>query len=172
MVVRTFTPSDLEHIARIEGAAFPVHAFSESEFRRLHAPYPHEFFVAEVSGDVVGYVAGSVVGDCGEIESVAVDQGSRGRGIGAMLTRRLLDRFRQTGLRRCTLEVRTVNADAISLYKRLGFHIVRRLAAYYADGGNAFSMEKTLGEGSGGLQSGRVRFTNGSSSLSAEGDSP
>ena len=145
-VVRVFTPSDLEAVTRIEEASFPVDAFFDSKFRRLHAAYPHEFLVAEVSGDIKGYIAGSVAGDCGEIESVAVDRGSRGRGIGSMLTRHLLDRFQQIGLRRCALQVRTMNADAIDIYERLGFRIVRTLARYYADGGNAFLMEKDLTE--------------------------
>jgi ribosomal protein S18 acetylase RimI-like enzyme len=40
--------------------------------------------------------------------------------------------------------VRTTNVLAIDLYKRLGFHIVRSLVAYYAEGGEALLMEKTL----------------------------
>jgi ribosomal-protein-alanine N-acetyltransferase len=145
VIVRRFTPSDLKQITPIEDASFPVDAFPESEFRRLHSAYPHEFLVAEMSGDIVGYVAGSVMADRGEIESIAVDQGSRGRGIGAMLAKRLLERFQQIGLRKCVLEVRTTNAVAIDLYERLGFHIVGTRPAYYANGGDAFLMEKTLG---------------------------
>jgi ribosomal protein S18 acetylase RimI-like enzyme len=61
-----------------------------------------------------------------------------------MLIRRLLDRFQHIGLRRCVLQVRSTNRLAIDLYERLGFHIVRSLVAYYADGGDALLMEKTL----------------------------
>lgn len=145
VILRRFTASDLEQITRIEDASFPVDAFPESEFRRLHAEYPHEFLVAEISGRVVGYVAGSVMGDCGEIESIAVDQEFRGRGLGFMLAKGLVDRFQQIGLRTCRLEVRTANAAAIRLYERLGFHVVGASPSYYADGGDALSMEKTLG---------------------------
>lgn len=155
VIVRAFTPSDLERVARIEDASFPVDAFSESRFWRLHAAYPRQFLVAEASGDIVGYIAGSVAGDCGQIESVAVDRESRGRGIGSRLTRRLLARFRQIGLRSCALEVRITNADAIALYRRLGFHIVRTLAAYYPDGSNAFLMEKDLADRRGRRGKGR-----------------
>jgi ribosomal-protein-alanine N-acetyltransferase len=144
VVVRRFRPSDLQQIIPIEDAAFPVDAFPEAEFRRLSTAHPDEFFVAEISGALVGYVAGSVMGDCGELESVAVDQRLRGRGIGTGLIGRLLDRFQHIGLRRCVLQVRTTNVLAIDLYKRLGFHIVRSLVAYYAEGGDALLMEKTL----------------------------
>jgi ribosomal-protein-alanine acetyltransferase len=145
VIVRPFTPSDLEEITRIEDASFPVDAFPEAEFKRLHSAYPHEFLVADMSGDVVGYVTGSVVADRGEIESIAVDEGARGRGIGALLVRRLLERFQQIGLRRCVLEVRTTNAVAIDLYERLGFRVVGTRPAYYTNGSDAFLMEKTLG---------------------------
>lgn len=145
VIVRRFIPSDLQRITQIEAASFPVDAFSKSELLRLSTAYPDEFFVAEIAGDVVGYVAGSVMRNSGEVESVAVDQRLRGRGIGTMLTRRLLDRFQQTGLGKCVLQVRITNTPAINLYQRLGFCIVRALGAYYADGGDAFLMEKTLG---------------------------
>ncbi len=145
VILRGFAASDLEQIMRIENAAFPVDAFPESEFRRLHAAYPREFLVAEVSGGVAGYVAGSVVGDRGEIESIAVDQTFRGRGLGFMLARRLVGRFQQLGLRTCRLEVRPANAAAIDLYERLGFRVVRLLPSYYEDGGDALLKEKTLG---------------------------
>ncbi len=85
------------------------------------------------------------VGDCGEIESIGADQGFRGRGLGFMLAKRLVHRFQQIGLRTCRLEVRTANAVAIDLYERLGFRIVSALPSYYANGGDALLMEKTLG---------------------------
>lgn len=144
VVVRRFRPSDLQHIMPIENAAFPVDAFPESEFRRLSTAHPDQFLVAEIAGAVVGYVAGSVTGDCGELASVAVDQRYRGRGIATVLIGRLLDGFQQIGLRRCVLQVRTTNLPAIDLYKRLRFHIVRSLVAYYPDGSDALLMEKTL----------------------------
>lgn len=144
VVVRRFRPADLPHIMPIENAAFPVDAFPESEFRRLSTAHPDQFLVAEIAGAVVGYVAGSVTGDCGELASVAVDQRYRGRGIGTVLIGRLLDRFQHSGLRRCVLQVRTTNLPAIDLYKRLRFHIVRSLVAYYPDGSDALLMEKTL----------------------------
>lgn len=143
-VMREFTPSDLDQVTRIENASFPVDAFREWEFRRLHSANPREFLVADVSGAIVGYVVGSIAGDCGEIESLAVDESVRGHGIGAMLTRRLLDRFRERGLRICRLEVRTANAVAIDLYERLGFRVIGKRPGYYANGADAFVMVNAL----------------------------
>jgi N-acetylglutamate synthase-like GNAT family acetyltransferase len=74
---------------------------SEAEFRRLSTAHPDEFFVAEISGALVGY---------GELESVAVDQQLKGRGIGTVLIGRLLDRFQHIGLRRCANAPKNVEA--------------------------------------------------------------
>ena len=143
-VVRECTPSDLDQVTRIENASFPVDAFREWELRRLHSANPREFLVADVAGAIVGYVVGSTAGDCGEIESLAVDERARGHGIGAMLTRHLLDRFRERGLRTCHLEVRTANALAIDLYERLGFRVIGKRPGYYANGADALVMVKAL----------------------------
>ena len=144
VVVREFALTDLAQVTRLENASFPVDAFPEWEFRRLHAAHPRGFLVAEVSGHIVGYVVGSIAGDRGEVESLAVDESARGQGIGTLLIRRLLDRFREMGLRTCRLETRTANAVAIDLYERLGFRVVGKRRGYYANGGDAFVMEHAL----------------------------
>jgi ribosomal-protein-alanine N-acetyltransferase len=141
-------------IKRIEDASFPLDAFPKAEFRRLYAAHPREFFVAEIAGEIVGYVAGTVVGDRGEIESLAVDQRVRRRGIGRLLVDRLVDRFRELGLRTCFLEVRTTNTTAIDLYRRLGFRMAGTLLAYYTDGADAVVMDKALEPGPAGQDRG------------------
>lgn len=144
VILRPFALSDLEQVLRIERASFPVDAYEEWQFVQLHSANPGEFFVADTGGGVVGYVTGSIKADCGELESIAVDSRFQGRGIGRMLTARILDRFRERGLKKCSLEVRTSNAEAIDLYQHLNFKIVGTLRAYYADGADAFLMEKLL----------------------------
>ena len=143
--VRPVAPADLVRIAAIEALTFPIDAYPKSEFRRLYSEHPGEFFVAELGDKVVGYVAGSVKDDTGEIESIAVDPRCRQLGIGRMLAERLIARFAETGLRNCFLQVRTTNAKAIDLYRRLGFRIVGTVEGYYEDGADAFVMEKALG---------------------------
>lgn len=60
-----------------------------------------EFYVAEVDGDVVGCGALHVLWeDLAEVRTLAVDKEFRGRGIGDLLLRRLLQQARHVGVAR------------------------------------------------------------------------
>ena len=68
-----------------------------------------EFYVAELDGVVVGCGALHVLWeDLGEVRTLAVDQAHRGKGIGDLLLRRLLQQARHVGVNRVfclTIEV-------------------------------------------------------------------
>ncbi len=55
---------------------------------------------------------------------------ARGQGIGRQLMEQLVAEARERGARAMTLEVIEQNEAALSLYKSLGFRIVRRLVGY------------------------------------------
>lgn len=60
-----------------------------------------EFYVAELDGVVVGCGALHVLWeDLGEVRTLAVDQAHRGKGIGDLLLRRLLQQARHVGVNR------------------------------------------------------------------------
>jgi amino-acid N-acetyltransferase len=60
-----------------------------------------EFYVAEVKGEVVGCGALHVLWeDLGEVRTLAVDKRERGKGIGDLLLRRLLQQARHVGVSR------------------------------------------------------------------------
>lgn len=60
-----------------------------------------EFFVAELNGEVVGCGALHVLWeDLGEVRTLAVDRTHRGKGIGDLLLRRLLQQARHVGVNR------------------------------------------------------------------------
>lgn len=79
-----------------------------------------EFWVAEADGVVVGCGALHVMWeDLGELRTVAVDPGWRGRGVGSAIVERLLGTARALGLRR--LFVLTFEVD---FFARLGFRSI------------------------------------------------
>jgi len=60
-----------------------------------------EFYVAELDGEVVGCGALQVLWeDLGEVRTLAVDKAHRGKGIGDLLLRRLLQQARHVGVNR------------------------------------------------------------------------
>ncbi len=61
----------------------------------------------------------------GGIQNLGVVPEHRSRGLGTVLMYRALHGFRQAGLSRAFLEVTADNRDAIRLYERMGFAIVK-----------------------------------------------
>ncbi len=118
--------------------------YRPSIFTDILSRWPRGCLVAEVSGRRVGFLMGAFYGSEARVLMVAVEEGFRGRGIGTSLMREFERRARESGARRITLEVRTSNEGAIRLYRRLGYRVVGTLMSYYADGSDAFLMEKVL----------------------------
>jgi ribosomal-protein-alanine N-acetyltransferase len=82
---------------------------------------------------VLGYAGMWLLVDDGHIATIAVHPDWRGRGLGEMLIHSLLDRARERGARRATLEVRVTNEVAQGLYRNIGFEVASRRRHYYAD---------------------------------------
>ena len=91
------------------------------------------YLVAETDGQVVGYAGAWVILDESHITNIAVKETYRGRGIGKLLTRALLQYLSNLGASYATLEVRVSNERAQSLYKGLGFVSVGKRKRYYED---------------------------------------
>jgi ribosomal-protein-alanine N-acetyltransferase len=123
--LRPFSLHDLDRIMQIEGDSFKVEAYPRDRFEEIYREHPEGFFVAEISGEVIGYVIGSISDDTGELNSLAVDLRFRDLGIARRLVERILEEFRAKGIKTCSLKVRTTNEYAVHLYKSVGFQIVK-----------------------------------------------
>ena len=89
--------------------------------------------VARFGSRTVGYCVGEIILDELHVHSVAVSPTFRGRGVGRRLLTMLVHQARAQGVTSSILEVRSSNLVARELYKRLGFSLVGRRAAYYHD---------------------------------------
>jgi len=94
--------------------------------------HPEGCFVAEVAGEVVGYVTTTVHEERqqGRIPNLAVDVRLRGRGLGRALIQAALADFRRRGLRVARIETLEDNAVGRHLYPSLGFQEVARQVHY------------------------------------------
>jgi len=88
------------------------------------------FAAVPADGEPLGYAVLSVkpamaswdVGSrVGELETLAVAETARGRGIGTMLIEACREKLRAEGIRHWAVGVVEVNEDAIRLYERFGF---------------------------------------------------
>jgi ribosomal-protein-alanine N-acetyltransferase len=151
---RPFTPSDLEGVIRINRECLPEN-YTTFFFIDLYKRYPKTFIVAEVNGEIVGYIMCRIetgipsfkmlgITKKGHVISIAVVPRHQHKGIGYGLIREAMHAMSTYKAKECYLEVRESNIPAIGLYKRLGFKVARIIKNYYADGENALVMARKL----------------------------
>lgn len=83
-------------------------------------------------GELIGYLGINIILDEGYLLNVAVDQKYRKRGVATELFSELFDTALKKNMAFITLEVRSENHEAISLYRKLGFEEVGRRKNYYS----------------------------------------
>ncbi len=72
--------------------------------------------------------------ECGHITQICVSPRARGTGAGYALLRQSLLTLREMGARTVSLTVTASNHEAIRLYERVGFQVVRRFSAFVWEG--------------------------------------
>ena len=144
MQIRHARPSDAGGLVALEtllftGADYPLsrRAFYYHIRRSL-------LLVAESETEgLCGYILVLLHRRTPKLYSLGVAPLCRGRGVAAALMERMLEALEATGCERSVLEVRCDNAAAQSLYRRFGYGVVKRLDAFYRDGGDAYVMERS-----------------------------
>lgn len=149
IMISPMTKEDLDEVLAIENASFPS-PWSRALFvAELNSPYSFPMVASESGGRIVGFVCPMLVVDEGHILDVAVAPNFRGKGIGALLVKKVLDECRAKGAEFVSLEVRTSNSTAISLYRQLGFIVTGQRKRYYENGEDALLMEYIFGKDKG-----------------------
>lgn len=154
--IRRCEREDIPSVIDINAETLPEH-YSDYFYYEILSEFPETFLVADLDGAVVGYVMCRIeygfshlrrlgLARKGHIVSVAVKEQHRSKGVGTMLMRTSQEAMAQKTATECYLEVRVSNADAITLYQRLGYRVSGRLEAYYKDGEAALVMATQLGQ--------------------------
>jgi len=147
--VREFKSDDIRHVVQINKETLPEN-YPDQFFLGLHYHAPKAFLIAEVEGEIVGYIMcriergissfGRLPVKKGHIVSVAVLTHHRNKGIGKALIKSGLDAMIEYGSSEFFLEVRKGNEEAVSVYEKLDFSVRRVLRGYYRDGEDAYLM--------------------------------
>jgi len=145
ILIRQFSPSDLDRIIELENISFQADSFSEATFKDYYHKCPDLFVVAEMSGVIVGYMITCVVSEKALVVSVAVDPGCRRKGIGSALAKSTFNRLSASGVRTVELRVRTTNTEGRRFWENLKFLPVTAIPHFYSDGAEALHMERVLG---------------------------
>ena len=139
---------DVPAISRIEQGSFES-PWSADEITKDVMSKDGSIYVAviESDGEKAGYAEMRTVAGEAQIYNIVIDRAFRGKGLGEMLLRHLIDKAKETGCSLVTLEVRGGNEAAMELYHKLGFKEVGRRRGDYSKGGeDAVLMDLALGE--------------------------
>lgn len=92
-----------------------------------------------------GYIMGRIEdGVEAQVTSIAVNEASRGSGIGKRLLLTFLLEAKKRQLKGCSLHVRENNKIARSLYEKMGFKAIRILHDYYGTNDGIFMRRMPL----------------------------
>lgn len=129
-IVRFMKEEDVKGVAEIEKECF-ASPWSEKSLSEEMGNGNAYFFVAEIGGEIVGYMGTiSVFGEC-SVTNIAVKEKYRGRGIASSLLERAILNSIYLGDEFITLEVRKSNTPAISLYEKYGFRKMGERKNFY-----------------------------------------
>lgn len=137
ITVRRMEERDVTEAARLEADNFSQpwseHAFLET----LRCDYAY-YYVAECdemdnTTKVVGICGLRNIAGEGEITNVVTNQNYRRMGIARTLLQKVLSDGAKLGIEAFTLEVRSTNQPAITLYEKLGFESVGVRKNFYTN---------------------------------------
>lgn len=144
-VLRPMTAGDLAAVMAIERELFPDDAWTERTMRdELGAVPDTRYYLVAQEDAVVGYAGLAVVGDQGDVMTIAVSADRQGRGLGRALLTELIGEATRRGALDLFLEVRHDNAPAKELYRKMGFVEIGVRRGYY-NGADAITMRRALG---------------------------
>ncbi len=132
--VRKFDTGDVEQVLELAQKYASWDATpTKADIEGFHSASPEFFFVAEVDKRIVGFISGRESnppaevldkwnsGKVASIETLAVDENHRRRGIATSLLATLFGEFKQRKIDLVTLSVPAVEIGAMKLYGKMGF---------------------------------------------------
>ncbi|MCK4456599.1 MAG: GNAT family N-acetyltransferase [Thermoplasmata archaeon] len=142
--IREFSPTDLRIVRRISQKALRER-YSRDFFLRIYEWWRGGFFVAEMSGVLVGVLAATrTTATTARILILVVREDIRSRGIGTALLGHFLSRIANEAFTRVDLEVRKSNLRGRGFYQRFGFEAIDVIPGFYTDGEDAVKMTRVF----------------------------
>ena len=148
--IGTASGEDWRGLLQLEDAAFSGDRISERSWRAFVASSTAIVTVARETRNATSEIVGAAVilrrtnTSVARLYSIAVEPGSRGRGISKSLLDDAIRRMRDAGAAVLRLETRVDNTAAQALFVNSGFDQRGRKAGYYEDGTDALLFQKSL----------------------------
>ncbi|MFX0122904.1 MAG: ribosomal protein S18-alanine N-acetyltransferase [Candidatus Hodarchaeota archaeon] len=150
LIIRRFELKDLDQVMEINRQTLPEN-YPESFFRTIYAELPSAFLIAELNGELIGYTMARIERGLshysifhrskkGHTVSIAIKPEYRRKGFASELLKKSIEAMIKQGANELYLEVRVSNIAAVSLYKSLGYEILKEIRHYYRDFESAYLM--------------------------------
>ncbi len=123
---------DAKDIAETERLTLGAEAWTETGIAETLKRNGH-YFVAEIDGKIVGHGGFTVVLDEGDITNIAVRPEFRRKGLASEILEAMITFASGQNLSFLTLEVRSQNTPAISLYEKYGFTVRGERKNFYRE---------------------------------------
>ena len=143
LVIRSGDLSDIKYIMALEQGSI-VHPWDSKAIESLIVDPGKKCLVADLHGEVVGYVGAETVLDECNIGNIVTHKDYRGRGFATVMLEILLGNLKRRGINKVFLEVEHDNAPAIALYEKFGFVRYGLRRDYYGQGKDAVLMSLDL----------------------------
>ena len=145
-LIRRAVTADFDTLLEIDQASFPG-GVAYDAVELAYFIERGETLVLEEEGQIAAFVLLEVhrTRRSGTIVTLDVREPYRRKGYGTQLLNRAEHILSDFGVEAYDLQVDVTNRGAITFYKKHGFHIVRTLRRYYANGNDAYLMVKELG---------------------------
>ena len=140
--IRELVESDLDKVMEIENLCFISPWKRDDIFRELNGNEFANLLVAEINGNVVGYVDFWITFDSATICQIAVHPDYQRQAIGSALLKEVFKECYAKKVLTITLEVRESNSKGINFYTKHGFNQFLVKPNYYTNGENAIYMMK------------------------------
>jgi len=135
ITVEDASVKDLDKLHEIEQKCFGTEAFTRRQIASLLMGYNTVSLVAKENDDIIGFIIGTIEFEgsipVGHILTIDVLPSRRKKGVGVSLLEGLEGIFKTRKAVQARLEVREGNAEALSLYGKIGYKKVGRLKGYY-----------------------------------------
>lgn len=128
-MMRTLFKSDLDQLLTIEKSVH-VAPWTEETFK-ICFESGYVGWIAEAEQKVIGFIIVSLTADECHVLNLCVAREYQHQGFGRKLLEHALGQSKQQGVGIVYLEVRRSNSRAISLYRKMKFHLIGERKDYY-----------------------------------------
>ena len=143
LVIRPAELGDVSEIMELETGSI-VHPWERKAIESLITDDNKRCLVAVSDGKIAAYVGAESVLDESNIGNIVTHKDYRGKGIGTVLFKAMLDELKASGIVKVFLEVEHDNVPALRLYEKLNFVNYGHRRDYYGAGKDAVLMSLDL----------------------------